>query len=101
MDSTRTPSTPGSRSRGSPSPRRSQALQRFWPQMTAASPPVPSSSSTAVSSRGHRYDHDTTMPAQSRRKHMTSQVEHAIPFEDPSFYVHDPYPVFDRLQRED
>jgi cytochrome P450 len=32
---------------------------------------------------------------------MTSQVEQAIPFEDPSFYVDDPYPVFARLQRED
>jgi cytochrome P450 len=31
---------------------------------------------------------------------MTSQVEQAIPFEDPSFYVDDPYPVLARLQRE-
>jgi cytochrome P450 len=32
---------------------------------------------------------------------MTSQVEQLIPFEDPKFYVDDPYPVFARLQRED
>jgi cytochrome P450 len=32
---------------------------------------------------------------------MTSQVEQAIPFEDPGFYVDAPYPVFARLQRED
>ena len=32
---------------------------------------------------------------------MTSQVEQFIPFEDPNFYVDDPYPVFARLQRED
>jgi len=32
---------------------------------------------------------------------MTSQVEQAIPFEDPAFYRDDPYPVFSRLQRED
>jgi cytochrome P450 len=32
---------------------------------------------------------------------MTSQLESAIPFEDPSFYVDDPYPVFARLQRDD
>jgi cytochrome P450 len=32
---------------------------------------------------------------------MTSQVEQFIPFEDPNFYIGDPYPVFARLQRED
>jgi cholest-4-en-3-one 26-monooxygenase len=32
---------------------------------------------------------------------MTSQTEQFIPFEDPNFYVDDPYPVFARLQRED
>jgi cytochrome P450 len=32
---------------------------------------------------------------------MTSQVEQFVPFEDPSFYIDDPYPVFARLQRED
>jgi cytochrome P450 len=31
---------------------------------------------------------------------MTSQVEQFIPFEDPNFYIDDPYPVFARLQRE-
>jgi cytochrome P450 len=31
---------------------------------------------------------------------MTSQVEQFIPFEDPGFYLDDPYPVFARLQRE-
>jgi cytochrome P450 len=31
---------------------------------------------------------------------MTSQIEQFIPFEDPNFYVEDPYPVFARLQRE-
>jgi cytochrome P450 len=31
---------------------------------------------------------------------MTSSVDQFIPFEDPSFYVNDPYPVFARLQRE-
>jgi len=32
---------------------------------------------------------------------MTSQVEQFVPFEDPNFYIDDPYPVFARLQRED
>jgi cytochrome P450 len=32
---------------------------------------------------------------------MTSQVEQHIPFEDPNFYIDDPYPVFARLQHED
>jgi cytochrome P450 len=31
---------------------------------------------------------------------VTSQIEQFIPFEDPNFYVGDPYPVFARLQRE-
>jgi cytochrome P450 len=32
---------------------------------------------------------------------MTSQIEQFVPFEDPNFYLDDPYPVFARLQRED
>jgi cytochrome P450 len=31
---------------------------------------------------------------------MTSQVEQFVPFEDPTFYIDDPFPVFARLQRE-
>lgn len=31
---------------------------------------------------------------------MTSQLQDYIPFEDPSFYVNNPYPVFARLQRD-
>jgi cytochrome P450 len=32
---------------------------------------------------------------------VTTQLRHGIPFEDPAFYVDDPYPTFERLQRED
>src|SRR6201997_1556399 len=107
MASTRTPSTLDSRSHGSRNPKRSPVPQPFWPLTTAASPPGRSSSSTAVNSRGRPYDHDTSTapsianrPTQCRRKHMTSQVEQFIPFEDPNFYIDDPYPVFARLRRE-
>src|SRR5271156_6280988 len=107
MASTRTPSTLDSRSLGLRSPKRSPVPQPFWPPTTAASPPGRSSSSTAVNSLGRPYDHDTSTapsiantPTQCRRKHMTSQVEQFIPFEDPNFYIDDPYPVFARLQRE-
>src|SRR6201993_5011286 len=107
MSSTRTPSTLGSRSLGWRSPKRSPVRQPFWPPTTAASPPGHSSSSMAVNSRVRPYDHDTSAtpsiavtPMQSWRKHMTSQVEQFIPFEDPNFYIDDPYPVFARLQRE-
>ncbi|MFZ0717772.1 hypothetical protein, partial [Mycobacterium sp.] len=59
---------------------------------------------TAVSSRGRPYDHHASTapsianrPTQCRRKHMTSQVDQFIPFEDPNFYTDDAYPVFARL----
>src|SRR6201998_183851 len=107
MASTRTPSTLDSRSLGLRSPKRSPVPQPFWPPTTAASPPGRSSSLAAFNSRGRPDDHDTSTappianrPTQCRRKHMTSQVEQFIPFEDPNFYIDDPYPVFARLQRE-